>query len=370
MRRLFKLMAPALLALVAAVTPPATSAANPAANPAATPADANAPLLARIEHVATLPGTGHSWGFAALDPARRLLFLARRENGLTVFDVERQRAVRTLDNSTGANGVVLVPAADRAYATNMDGSVTVVRLSDLTTLQRIAVADANLNSAVYDPRSDRVIIASGRRAARSTLYVLDPRTDRIVASRDFDIRKIDPPLLTGDGGLLLPMRDEGKVLLLAADTLDVRATWTFAGCELPSALAADTQSRHLFVACRGARPVLAVADLDTGVLKTTLPATRAINALAWDAGRKRLLAPSGADASLTIYARIDADHYQALGALATRSWAHNMAYDAERGIAYLFTMDVTQPAASDGSKADPVFHADTFSVLTVTLAPQ
>lgn len=357
MQRLFKLMAPVLLALCASVTA------------AAVPAQAGVPLLARITHVATLPGSGHSWGFAALDPARRLLFLARRENGLTVFDVEHQRAVRTLDDSAGANGVVLVPAVDRVYATNMDGSVTVVRLSDLTTLKRIAVADANLNSAVYDVRSDRVIIASGRRAAKSTLYVLDPRTDRIVASRDFDIRKIDPPLLTGDGGLLLPMRDEGKVLLLAADTLAVRATWTFAGCAQPSALAADTKARRLFVACRGARPVLAVADLDTGVLKSTLPATRAINALAWDEGRKRLLAPSGADASLTIYARIDADHYQALGAVATRSWAHNMAYDAERGIAYLFTMDVTQPAASDGSKADPAFHADTFSVLTVTLVP-
>lgn len=345
-----------------------TASAVAAAASAPAPTSAADAVLARIANVTTLPGSGHSWGFAALDPTRPYLFIARRENGLTVFDVERQRAVKTLDDSIGANGVVFVPAADRAYISNMDGTLTVVRLSDLVTLKRIPVSDANLNSAVYEPVSGRVIIASGRRAGQSTLYVLDPQQDRIVAQHNLDIRKIDPLLVTGDGSVLLPMRDEGKVLRLAGATLEVLSTWTFPACEQPSALAADVAQQRLFVACRGAKPVLVVADLGNGAVKSTLPITRAINALAWDAAGKQVLAPSGADGNLSVVRQLDADHYRTLGYVATRIWAHNMVFDAKRRQAYLFTMDVTQPdPGPQQTKRDPVFHADTFSVLTMAL---
>jgi outer membrane protein assembly factor BamB len=323
-------------------------------------------LPATITHSRVLPGTGESWGFAAQDPTRPYLFIARRDNGLTVFDVEKQQVVRTLDNSVGANAVVFVAGADRAYITNMDGSVTVVRLSDLTTLKRIAVADANLNSAIYEPVSRHVIIASGRRAGRSTLYVLDPQLDRIVAQQDVDVKKIDPLLATGDGNVLLPMRDEGKVMRLSGKTLKADAVWEFEGCKQPSALAIDTASRRLFIACRGTAPILAVADLDTGTLKATLPITHDVNALGYDARLHRIVIPSGTDANLTVIRQSGPDHYRTLGFTGTRLWAHNMVYDQQRAQVYLLAMDFTQPATgADGIKQSPRFHANTFTVLTL-----
>jgi len=326
------------------------------------------PLLARTVASTTLPGSGHSWGFITLDAPQDRLLLARRENGLTVVDTARRQAPRTLPDSAGANAVVLVPGADRAYVANMDGTLTVLRLSDLRQLQRIPVSDANLNSAVFDAASNRVIIASGRRAERSTLYLIDPTSDRIVAHQDVDVRKIDPLLVVGDGTLLLPMRDEGAVMRVDAATLAVRDTWRFAGCEQPSALAADIAQRRLFVACRGAAPILVVADLDNGTRIAALPTGHAVNALAYDARLRRILVPSGIDAQLRIVAQDDADHYRVLGDVATRTWAHNMAYDAASQRAYLATMDVTQPAPGPGGKkADPLFHPDSFTVLTLQL---
>jgi hypothetical protein len=333
---------------------------------AAVNAGAASELLARIEYAAVLPGSGHSWGFAALDPARPYLWIARRDNGLTVFDVDKRRAVRTLDDSKGANAVAFVPAADRAYVANTDGSLGVVRLSDLRMLKRLPVSDANLNSVVLEPASGKVFISSGRRAERSTIYVLDPKSDRLVAQQDFAIRKIDPPLAPGDGTLFVPMRDEGKVMRLDAATLAVRSTWSWPACKQPSALAADPGRRRLFVACRGEQPVLVVADLERGTQVASAPVGHAVNALAYDASRRLLLAPSGADASLTLLRQDDADHYTPLGQVATRSWAHNMSYDGRSGAAYLLSMDVTQPATpAGGARPDPVFHPDTFSVLRV-----
>lgn len=321
-------------------------------------------MLARIDSTAVLSGSGDGWGFPALDPGRPYLWLPRRDNGLTIYDTTKRQAVRTLAASQGANAVAFVPAADRAYVANTDGTLSVLRLSDLSTVKRLPVSDANLNSVLFEPGTGKVFISSGRRATRSTIYVLDPASDKIVASQDFAIRKIDPPLAPGDGTLLIPMRDEGKVLRVKADTLGVVSTWSWPACRQPGALALDARQHRLFIACRGEQPVLIVADSDTGAQVAAVPVGHAVNALAYDSARKLVLAPSGADGNLAVIRQLDADHYAPLGAVATRSWGHNMAYDAGAGIAYVLAMDVTQPAPGvGGARQDPIFHPNTFVVL-------
>ncbi|QXI31637.1 hypothetical protein HU752_027585 [Pseudomonas vanderleydeniana] len=325
-------------------------------------------LLYHREQQVRLPGSGDSWGFVALDPTRPYLYLARRENGLGVFDVKRQRLVKTLANSAGANGVVQVPGLDRLFVLNTDGSLSVVERSSLKVLKRIAVAQSNLNSAVYEPATGQVIIVSGRRADRSSLFVFDPRQERVTAAHELDVKKIDPLLVKGDGSFFLPMRDEGKVARLSAKTFEVLDSWQFDGCVRPSALAQDSERRRLFVACRGDQPRLVVADLDSGVPKASLPITRDVNALAYDSAGRRLLVPSGVDANLTLVRQDDADHYALLGSVSTLPMAYNMAFDPQSRKVYLPAMDFTVPATGkDEPKADPIFHPGTFSV--TTLAP-
>lgn len=330
-------------------------------------AQAQDPLLYRTAAVRTLPGTGHSWGFGALDPTRALLFIARRENGLTVFDVVKQKALKTLANSTGANAVAFVPGRNRAYVANMDGSLSVVDLKRLTVLKRLPVDSGNLNNLLYDAHSDRVMITSGRRGDHSTLYVLDPATDQLVGQQDIAARKLDGPIGLQDGTFIVPMRDEGEVAVLSGPRLAEQRLLSYPGCSHPSALAADEQGGHLFVACRGDTPMLVVADLRSGALQGTLPIGRAVNTLAWDIQRQVLLVPSGADANLNVIAKNGGGQFQSLGTVGTRPWAHNLVLDRTRGRAYLFAMDFTVLAAGDGGKADPQFHPDSFSVLT--LAP-
>lgn len=332
---------------------------------AAAPADER---LYHREQQVQLPGSGSSWGFIALDPTRPYLFLARRENGLSVFDVDKQRPLRTIEQSEGANGVVFVPELDRMLVLNTDGSLGLVELSTLKLLKRIAVTQSNLNSAVYEPRTGQVIIVSGRRADRSTLFVFDPKEERITAAHELAVKKIDPLLLKGDGSFFLPMRDEGTLARLSSSSFKVLDRWQYPDCQRPSALAQDEQRGRLFVACRGERPVLLVLDRDNGALKASLPITRDVNALAYDPQARRVLIASGVDANLSVIAQLDADRYQALGTVSTQPMAYNMAFDPRRQRVYLAAMDFTQPAASPAEpKPDPLFHANTFKVLT--LAP-
>lgn len=315
-----------------------------------------------------LPGSGHSWGTGALDPTRPWLFVARRENGLSVFDTERRTPVKDVPGTAGANAVAFAPQLDRAYVAYMDGTLGVLRLSDLTQLQRLAVDGGNLNNLVYDAVSGKLVITGGRREARSTIWLFDPQSGRIVKHREFDA-----PLGLADGSVLVPLRDEGRVMRISAATLEPLAGWEgkqFPGCEHPSALAADEKQGRVFVACRGKKPQLTVAALADGRPLAALPATPAVNALAWDGARRLLLMPSGSAASLTLVGEDAAGGYRTLGYVGTRPWAHNMAYDAKRGVAHLFTMDFTQPAPdAAGNKQDPVFHAGSFTVLSVSLTP-
>ncbi|WP_395756520.1 hypothetical protein [Achromobacter sp. EB05] len=74
-----------------------------------------------VERSATaLPGSGHGWGFAVLARDGAELLLARRENGLTVYDTARRQALARIPGTEGANAVAAVRSADRLYVASMD----------------------------------------------------------------------------------------------------------------------------------------------------------------------------------------------------------------------------------------------------------
>jgi len=85
------------------------------------------------------------------------------------------------------------------------------------------------------------------------------------------------------------------------------------------------------------------------------------------ARRGWLLAPSGADARLSIHDASRTGHLRRLASIGTRPWAHNMAYDADHGIAYLPSMDDTEVYPADGGESQRHFTADSFTVTALRL---
>lgn len=329
-------------------------------------AAARDPIVAERSATA-LPGSGHSWGFAALARDGAELLLARRENGLTVYDTARRQALARIPGTEGANAVAAVPSADRLYVAGMDGSVIVVRASDRQVLKRVPLDIGNLNNVLYDPDSGQVLVTSGRRGAVSRVYRLDPACDCVRASLDLPAAKLDAPALLGPGVVALPLRDEGRIAVIDLRRMTLTRLWQPPQCPRPSALAADPAGKRLFVACRGADPRLLSLDADSGAVLASAAAGRDINALAYDARRGWLLAPSGADARLSIHDASRTGHLRRLASIGTRPWAHNMAYDADHGIAYLPSMDDTEVYPADGGESQRHFTADSFTVTALRL---
>lgn len=314
-----------------------------------------------------LPGSGHSWGFAALARDGRELLLARRENDLTVYDTTHRQVLARIPGTKGANAVAAVPLADRLYVAGMDGSVIVVRASDRQVLKHVPLDIGNLNNVLYDPDSGQVLVTSGRRGAVSRVYRLDPACDCVRASLDLPAAKLDAPVLLGPGVVALPLRDEGRIAIIDLRRMTLTRLWQPPQCARPSALAADSAGKRLFVACRGADPRLLSLDANSGAVLASAAAGRDINALAYDARRDWLLAPSGADARLAIHDAGRAGQLRRLAAISTRPWAHNMAYDAARGIAYLPSMDDTEVYPAGGGEAQRHFAADSFTITALRL---
>lgn len=97
------------------------------------------------ESATTLPSTNTGWDYITMEKNGSRLFIARRADGLTVFDVKANKAVATIENSKGANGVVLVPEFNRGYTAMTDGTMLVFDLATLKPIERVKLDDGDLN---------------------------------------------------------------------------------------------------------------------------------------------------------------------------------------------------------------------------------
>lgn len=114
----------------------------------------------RLDEVVTLPSTHTSWDYIEHDQSRGYLFIARRNDSLTIYDVRKKRLVANVNVTTGANGILLLPAVDRILIANTDGTVTVIAYKCLKVIDRVKVDNASLNAGFVEPMSGKVFLVT------------------------------------------------------------------------------------------------------------------------------------------------------------------------------------------------------------------
>ena len=97
-----------------------------------------ADLLYTLADAVTLPSTATGWDYIKMEPGSSRLFMARDRDGLTVFDVDANRVITTVENSTGANGPLLLPEYNRGYVAMTDGSFLSFELDSLKPIERLS----------------------------------------------------------------------------------------------------------------------------------------------------------------------------------------------------------------------------------------
>lgn len=319
----------------------------------------------RLQAAVTLKSASPDWDYVALDDARGYLFIARRADGVTVYDVKAKKIVRTIEKSEDANAVCLVPEFDRGYTTNGDGTTTVFELSTLKTVERIKLG-RDADSATYDPVTKQIAFTMGD--SRKVAFV-DAKSGKPVGDLAIDSKKLDGMAPDGEGNLFMALRDRDAVAKIDVGGRKLSAQWKTDGCEQPTGLAYDRADKRIFVGCRGNKPVLAVMDAESGKVTATHEIGRGNDGVIYDPSSRKIYTSNGVDGNLVIYDQLDANTYKLAEATTTRPYARTMALDPKTKRVYLVTAEGTADPAKKINKAVAPFYPnryypDTFTVLT------
>src|SRR5581483_4872840 len=171
---------------------------------AAQPASPAPKSVYRLAATALFKGKVPGWDYVTFDSGSGRLFIGRRANGVTVYDTRAGKVIKTIARSQLANGAVLVSEFDRGYTANGDGTVTIFRLSDLTTLDRIKLGDS-ADAAYYDPFSKRVIITRGD---DHRLTFIDAKSGRPTGDLVMRADELEGVAVDGRGGVFVSERDK------------------------------------------------------------------------------------------------------------------------------------------------------------------
>lgn len=320
----------------------------------------------RLESALTIKSpTLPNWDYLCFDSSRDVLYIARRDDGILIYDAKTKQITGTIENTKGGNATTLVPEFDRGYVTNTDGSLTIFQLSTLKSLERVKLGD-DADNAFYDPVTKQLLVTMGdsKRAA-----FVDAKTGKLNGMMGVDSEKLEGAAPDGNGNYFMALRDRNKVIRIDARTRKATAEWPVEGYVLPNGLAYDPTTKRIFVSTRGANPSLLVLDATNGKV-IAHPAIGGGNDLViFDPETKKIYTSNGFDGTLVIIDQIDADTYKLAEAATTRPYARTMALDPKTKRIYLVTAEGTvDPAKAWKTSIAPFYpnkyFPDTFTLLT------
>jgi hypothetical protein len=330
----------------------------------------------RLEKVVTTRSSNTGWDYNSLDDKRGHMFIARRKDGLHVYDTRQGKLISRIANSTGANSSALAPEFDLGISGTTDGDVILFKLSTLKTLKRYKTRAGGFDGATYEPATKRFVIVGEADKDKHATPVLffDGKTGEQVGSVDVPSEKVDAPRPDATSHVFVPLRDKNSVARLDVQAMKIDATWSPDGCKTPASLDVDTANQRLLLACRGnlgLAPSIFVLDSGTGRFITKVPNGRGTDDVFYDKTRKSIVTINGEDATMSLIEQKSPDEYVLKQATSTRPFFRTGVFDEASGKVYLTGAEYVSSFDAAGT-ATMTFLPDTFAILTyarVHLAP-
>ena len=323
------------------------------------------PALAQtyqIEASTPLVSSDTDWAGLTIQNNGRRLFIARRADGLTVFNTELRLVTGTVENSVGATSTALAPEFGRGYAATSDGAVLAFELATLRPISRMQVDDGELGRAIYEPTAKRVHLLSGSRPASSTWVTLDAATGQVIGKVTFETRQIGDAVPDGRGAIFAALQDGDALLKLRASDLAIEGRWPLGECRQPTAMRYEPATNRVLVACRGERPVMVVIDPDGGRVVATVPIGHGAGGLVFDPARRLAITANGDDATLSLIQQDGSDSYRLVETISTWPMARVLQLDGRTKRLYSATAAYSVPGPD--AQAARRFHPNSFTVLT------
>jgi DNA-binding beta-propeller fold protein YncE len=292
-------------------------------------------------HVAKkLPvGGDGGWDYLTVDSSARRLYVSRSTR-VMVFDADTGAAVGEIPGTEGVHGIAIASDLGRGFTSNgRSSTITVFELKTLKVLEQWKSTGENPDAILYDASSRRVFAFNGR-TANATAF--DAATGQVAGTVPLGGK---PEFATSDGQgrVYVNLEDKSAIAVIDSRKLTVEKQWPLTPCEEPSGMAIDRTRKRLFAGC--GNKMMAVVDVVSGKVVTTVPIGEGVDANAFDPGTGLAFSSNG-DGTLTIARGDGHDKYVVVQTVQTQRRARTMALDEKTHTVFL-------PAAEFGPPPSP-----------------
>ena len=282
----------------------------------------------RVIDTFKLGGDG-GWDYLAFDPASRRLFVSHGTH-VVVVDADTKAAVGDIPDTPGVHGIAIAGDLGRGFISN--GRAATATIFDLKTLGKIGEVKTgeNPDAILYDRASGRVFTFNGR-SGDATAF--DAAHGTVAGTIPLG-GKPEFAVADGKGRVYVNIEDKSEIVALDAKTLQVKSRWPLKPCEEPSGLAFDSEHGRLFTVC--SNRLMAVVDVSTGRVVTTLPIGSGVDAAAYDPATGLVFASNG-EGTLTVIHEDSPDSFRVVENVPTQAGARTLALDPKTHRVFLST---------------------------------
>jgi WD40 repeat protein len=261
-----------------------------------------------------------------VDVKGKRLFVAGLENGsLEVVDLGAGKWSKSIPGFKKTQGVAYIPSLNKVFvASGDDGMLRVFRGDSLELLDSIKL-ELGPNRVTYDPHTKILYVGYGGKDAGKDygeVGIIDAKTDKSLGEMKVEAHPAELLLDQSGNTLYVFVSSVSKVQVVDTKKREVVSTWPISSQRNGDG-AFDEKTHRLFIGTR-TPPQMIVMDSNSGKEVTALPTVEGMDGVYFNAAQKRVYVSGGRDNDVGyvfVYQQKDADHYEAIGKLPTRSGA-------------------------------------------------
>jgi DNA-binding beta-propeller fold protein YncE len=287
-------------------------------------AQKNEPL--RLVQTIPMPNVKGRIDHMDVDVKGKRLFVAGLENGsLEVIDLAVGKWSKSIPGFKKTQGVGYVPSLNKLFvASGDDGMLRIFRGDSLELLDSIKL-DLGPNRVMFDPHKTILYVGYGGKDAGKDygeIGIIDAKTDKHLGDIKVDAHPSELLLHSSGNILYVFVSVSSKVQVVDTQKREVVSTWAVSSQRNGDG-AFDEKTHRLLIGTR-TPPQMIAMDSDTGREVANLPTVEGMDGVYFNAPQKRVYVSGGRDNDVGYvfaYQQTDADHYELIGKMPTRSGA-------------------------------------------------
>ncbi len=314
--------------------------------------------LLRLIQTIPMPNVKGRIDHMDVDVQGKRLFVAGLENGsVEVVDLQAGKWLKSIPGFKKTQGIAYVPSLNKLFvASGDDGMLRVFRGDTLDLLDSIKL-DLGPNRVAYDPHTQVLYVGYGGKDAGKDygeIGIIDAKTDKHLG--DVKVEAHPSELLLDPSGKTLFVFVSVASVVQVVDTRkrEVVSTWPTSSKRNGDG-ALDEKNHRLLIGTRTPLQMIAM-DSQTGKEVANLPTVEGMDGVYFDPRLKRIYISGGRDYDVGYvfaYQQKDADHYETIGKIPTKSGAGTSFWSPELNRYY-----VAAPAHDNDEAAILVFEPE------------